>query len=736
MQKATEYGLRIEECGGVDRWAEEAVVVLPFFESEWPADETMVMQTRILNGSGSVVVMDNTVESRWPDGSVRLARCRMRVDISRQSRIELTPVIGPTDSGRGTLQEHKAIDISPLFDAVTLTADSNGTTSVIKTSFADGERWENAAPQMEGVEVRTTASRLTAGALFTFRVLNTRREPVVIDRLRLSLDPAAVLQTQAYDLEMGNRSTRIPASKKPRYLQLSMRGELSHGCETDIVQYPLGGECRQNTLWLRAFVPDPSSRPASGGVTAAVRNFGENFPCGCGIESGTLFFDLRPKEAEPLVLEQGVSKTHQFGVVLDEGGDRAGGEYAVAHIHLPAAPSVNPARLEVLGCFPSLAPYEPGKYSKLEAWTKWAMANRPRSYGCFDFGDEPNFSYMARSAEKDGMFSLNNEYDVPLILLTEYCRTSERMWYEDGRAAVLHMMDIDTATVSDDPNSAGGQYAHAIGHRGRTPAPDHEWLEGLLLWYLLSGDFQAHEAARALADRMVRLAEQGTFDSVGMTSRRYGWPLVALCSYYAFSKEKPYLTAAERIVQGMARVEREAGGLRSPYWGTPYWSLDTFMVGIAASGLCRYHRVTGDDACARMIVRSCDAIMSMLSPEGIFYYKEYPLVRLPEPLAGIICCDALAYGYELTRNEAYLVASAKNIEALLDMTRVGAMIHWNAEERVDVPPGAYMGPRMEGLTGQYIGTVHRGMWPFIATAERHRFFESRDNPFCSVFDRT
>ena len=158
-------------------------------------------------------------------------------------------------------------------------------------------------------------------------------------------------------------------------------------------------------------------------------------------------------------------------------------------------------------------------------------------------------------------------------------------------------------------------------------------------------------------------------------------------------------------------------------------------LGIAASGLCRYHRLTGADDCRAMIVRSCDAVLSLLSPEGIFYYKEYPLVRVPEPLAGAICCEALSYGYALTGHTEYLTACARNIELLTEMTRMGAMIHWNAEERADAPPGAYMLARMEALTGQYIGIAHRGIWPFVATAEEHGFFAHRENPFGFAMDR-
>ena len=140
-----------------------------------------------------------------------------------------------------------------------------------------------------------------------------------------------------------------------------------------------------------------------------------------------------------------------------------------------------------------------------------------------------------------------------------------------------------------------------------------------------------------------------------------------------------------------------------------------------------------------MIVSSCDAILQLASPEGILTYKEYPLVRLPEVAAGSLCLEALAYGYELTHNREYLLVGARNLEYLVEATRAGVHIHWNAEERRDTSaaderPAAYMRARLEELTAQYIGIAHRGIWPFLHTAQQAGFFTPRNNPFAFIVD--
>jgi len=341
---------------------------------------------------------------------------------------------------------------------------------------------------------------------------------------------------------------------------------------------------------------------------------------------------------------------------------------------------------------------------------------------------------MPRAKNPDEIMFLNNEYDFPLIALGQFCRTGDKLAYEDGRAAVLHMMDIDTVAADIDPMKVGGQYSHSPEHTTHPPAPDHEWLEGLLLWHVLTGEQRALDCARALADRDVRLTESGTFDQPGMTSRRYGWPLIALCSFHAFSREEKYLDAAGRIVRGMQKVEEQAGSLRSPYWGLPYWSLDTFMLGIATSGLCRYHAITECPDTKSMILRACDAILSLATPEGILPYKEYPLVRVNEPVSTTITLEALAYGFELSGKREYLLLGAHNLENTFEMLRSGFVLEWNAEQRMSFAGGAYMRARTVEMNAQLIGLLMRGIWPFMATAERAGVFGAGQNPFAFVTD--
>ena len=720
----------VEECAGLARRGEVIRFCLPFAAGEWA--ESDVLGFRASQGDGEVVATSVRVTSQWPDGSARLATCALAVNLAAQARLSLLPepgLISPAvpDLLPGAALEALQIRVldSRRIQEMRLEVDTAGPGFALLRPLTAASR-----------KLAITGSVASMGGhdrMVQLTTLNQSLEPLTLRSIRLALSAATLLATPPRECELGNRGSRHSAGERPEFLQLTRVGELgARGGAVEKTQYPLGGECRQNPIWLRAYAEGT-------GATAAIRNFGENFPCGASVDRDLLCFDLWPEQAGLLVLEPGMEKTHCLGVVWDTGGPEAGGFEAAQRIHLPLVAVLPVERLNLLECFPPLASYLPTRYPKLEVWSKWVMANRPRSYGFFDFGDEPNFSYLARAEDTERTYSLNNEYDYPFVALAQFCRAGDRLWHEDGRAAALHMMDMDTATVHPDTAAVGGQYAHSQGHTASGPHPDHEWLEGLLLYHLLTADDRALRYARALATRLAGLAERGDFDSVGMTARRYGWPLIALCSFHRFSGVDRYLVAARRIVAGMKRVELAAGGLRSPYWSTPYWSLDTFMLGIAAAGLCRFHRIVGDDESAAMIVSSCDALLSMASPEGIFNYKEYPLVRLPEVAAGSLCLEALAYGYELAGNREYLAVGARNLEYLVEATRSGVHIHWNAEERTDTSaeddrPAAYMRARFEELTAQYIGVAHRGLWPFMATAEKAGFYTPSNNPFAFISD--
>ena len=722
--------IQIEEPAGIGRCGEAVRFGVPFAPGEWPAGAPMGLASKPIRGAGRALSWDWRVTQAWPDGSARLAFCTAEIELDSQAILVLTP---SRDSQLPSLQRGSPPQIAGVSCSVTMGGENREQPLAVMEAGLGGEtpKYRELEPlclQAEGVSI-SGAVRALAGrdALYTITICNGGAQDVQIDLLRIVANGESRLGGECR-AQLGSEGggLRLEEAEQPELLQLTRVGHLRASSRDDAeIQYPLGGECRQNLFWGRVY-------NGEAGATLAVRNMGENFPCGISLGRGRIFIDLWPEEVGKMDLPAGMSKTYEFGIVFDGGGQEGTGLGLVQSIHHPLVVRIPTNRLEELGCFGTLGPYLPRKFPKLESWTKWILANRPRAYGWRNFGDEPAFGYMPRAKDPAEVMFLNNEYDFPLIALGQFCRTGDKIAYEDGRAAVLHMMDIDTVAADVDPMKVGGQYSHSPEHTTHPPAPDHEWLEGLLLWHVLTGEQRPLDSARALADRHVRLTESGAFDQPGMTSRRYGWPLLALSSFYAFSREQRYLDAATRIVGGMQKVEDEAGSLRSPYWGLPYWSLDTFMLGIATAGLCRYHAVTQCADTEGMILRACDSILSLATPEGILPYKEYPLVRVNEPVSTTIALEALAYGFELSGKRDYLVLGAHNLENTFDMLRGGTVLEWNAEQRESFPGGAYMRARTVEMNAQLIGLLLRGIWPFMATAERAGIFGAGHNPFAFV----
>ena len=578
----------------------------------------------------------------------------------------------------------------------------------------------------EGLELGGTLSCTGQGLVtLSLTLSNMSTEAVEIEEITYGLDLTALLgDTVDLRLQLGEGYREWTAREGCKYVQLSRMGYVSVDGEPASEVNALGGECRINRIGLHANTEDQ-------GLTFAVRNLLENFPVKLEADRKELRFFPWPKEAGVLHFPAGMSKTYEMGLIARTSASSL--FHDALTFQFPLVPRIPMERLGLLKSFPPFAPYRPRAYPRLETWFKWMIGNRPRAYGSLHFGDEPNHGYTARGSGR--ILWTNNEYDYPLIALTQYLRTGGRIAWEDGRAATLHMMDIDSIVADPDPMQVGGQHSHSPGHVTHPAAPDHEWLEGLLMYYLLTDDARALWRAEALADRLLRLTEIGELDVIGQSARRYGWTLIALCAIYGFSSDVRYLEAAGRIVHTMLASEKAYGGLRSSYWRTPYKSLDTFMVGIAGAALSRYYALTGAEEVREAIIRICEALLEMTSPEGILYYKEYPLVRLPYAAVGALSLEVLAYGYRLNGNREYLLAGARNIEQTLFQTEMGLMVDWNAEQRVEVEGGVYLRETVLVTNAQMIGIMLRGIWPFIAVAHEAGIFDGHRNPFVYACDR-
>jgi hypothetical protein len=244
-----------------------------------------------------------------------------------------------------------------------------------------------------------------------------------------------------------------------------------------------------------------------------------------------------------------------------------------------------------------------------------------------------------------------------------YFRTGERRYWTFAQATAQHMMDIDIVHHSTrNPTEIGGVRIHGPQHvqygsegiAGSSVSPNHEWVEGLLAAYHLTGRREYLEAATGVADHLLRAIDAGwilpPYNARWNGARNLGWPLLALTAVYDETGEERYLKGARRVVEGLHELQMENGSF--PIWIGPYRAAAPLHNAIAMEALGRYALLTGSDSAKAMYLRCADATMHSVSfPDGDLMYITHPDYRSGYrgmPWGGF------HYGYLFTHERKYL----------------------------------------------------------------------------------
>jgi len=188
--------------------------------------------------------------------------------------------------------------------------------------------------------------------------------------------------------------------------------------------------------------------------------------------------------------------------------------------------------------------------------------------------------------------------------------------------------------------------------------PSHEWVEGFLDYYFLTGRAEGLEAARLVAENILRHMERPNMRRPGAAAvREGGWALRAMVGMWLGTGEPQWRDEARRIAEMFLDWQEEYGAMLAPYTSHTMPRVP-FMVALTLNSLARYLLVEKDEGIERLIVETVDDMLDhCLGPDGIFYYKELPSLRRVAPTPHML--EALAYAGRITGKDEYLKVAAR-----------------------------------------------------------------------------
>jgi len=400
------------------------------------------------------------------------------------------------------------------------------------------------------------------------------------------------------------------------------------------------------------------------GVALSVYQAHQNFPKKLRVDRHGLVCSLYPSDVPPTPVLQGMAKTHRIQLHFHP-ADTPIEECSVRSLQfqLPDRPALsrewfrdNNPWLEAF--FPDRLP------GRLITFFNALHDGRPKALGMFHFGDAPDAGYTDQGRGRGHTVWVNNEYDRPHCCALYYGLTGQRRVLDSGLVSARHWLDVDLCHFNSDPLVNGGLRIHTRYHVTGGVIPSHQWTEGLLDYYFLTGRGEGLEGARSIAENIMRHMARPQMRTPGETSvREGGWALRAMIGMWLGTGEEKWKAEAKRLVDMYLDWYEEYGALLAPYTSHSMPRV-TFMISLTVDSLARYLLVEDDQRVKKLIVEAVDDMIEhCLGPDGITYYKELPSLRRTAPTPHFL--EALTYAYRITGDDKYLKTATRQFAALV-----------------------------------------------------------------------
>jgi len=614
---------------------------------------TTKQKMELRDEKGSVVPASIAPFIHWSDGSVRAWEVKLPVTLglcekrqyklvsvtkqkstigSRQSAIELP--------SRVTLHVSLS-DGTSLQARIGLNKDENP--FALKKGDAtifDGVLQRRTWPHYPGIELAIRITNVLRGT----EVLGVKSVRLEFD-LPLTGQPRYTVQQWFH-----SRDRSMPT---PRYVQseksFTLRANHGDVRVTDIAQ--LGEDASHYPSYERPGIPVVSYWIAATASNATwlllVDEACQRFPKQWSIHGTRAVIDLHPEDAHPLEWRQGMSmfqRIHLVQLPASASGDEMHNE-AFAWQRPPLV-TVDSDVYRMAGWRIPFR-HDPAKFPKIE--NKFRDLFYFQWYpGTFYWGDESDdlsiSEYLALPPDqRPRARPRNGEYDITAAAAKEYARTGRGEFFRMCRNAAEHLMYTDFVAVSDDPWKEGGVPAHTKNHTSGAAYPSHMWIEGLTLYYQLSGDPYALHVARRIGQFIVKYAsERGKI--MWVTPREGGWGLISLGALYDLTRDEEILEGIRLFVDSALRHEPKDF---CPMAGV-------FMTAIGMVGLDRVRPFYRDKEISKFIPSVLDwVIENRMSPNGIFDFHFDAEREVGWHIEAVIP-EALNIAYKITGNEKYL----------------------------------------------------------------------------------
>jgi len=499
-------------------------------------------------------------------------------------------------------------------------------------------------------------------------------DQLALEEIRLDFrpDPASLVGSPSMSLGQGYYQTAI---------QRSTGEPLEMALTTETILY------QANEHFIDSFYGDfwVDWHDDQAGLTLSLYQAHQNFPKAMWVGQDGIKCHLVPASEAPLDLLRGMAKTHRLllqahpaATPLEELSVRS------LQFQLPDRPALprdwyrfnNPWREDF---FPEQIP------NRLLTFLNRLHDGRPKALGMFHFGDAPDAGYTGQGRGQGETVWVNNEYDRPHACALYYALTGQRRVLDSAFVSAQHWVDVDLCHYDPDPLVNGGLRIHTRYHVTGYVTPSHEWTEGLLDYYALTGRTEALEAARSVAENILRHLERQKMRTPGAVAvREGGWALRALVGMYLSTGEERWRSEARRLVDLYVDWNERYGALLAPYTSHSMPRVP-FMISLTVNSFARYLVIEEDRkrtaSVEALIVTAVDDMLEhCLGPDGIIYYKELPSLKRTAPTYHLL--EALTHAYRITQDTRYLRVAARHFVAM------GEHINAHTQRKVADPCGA------------------------------------------------